>query len=67
MSEEQPRLTSGTLERYFEETQFGYDSDDGMTPADQAEETEDEFSFVRRLEEEVVACDLDMDKVFTRE
>jgi len=67
MSEEQPRLTSGTLERYFEETQFGYDSDDGMTPADQAEETEDEFSFVRRLEEEVVACDLDMDKSFTRE
>ena len=60
-------------ERYYEETQQGYDSEDGMTPADQAEqtedfskETEDEYSSVR-LEEEVVASDLDMDKSFTRE
>ena len=52
-------------ERYFEETQQVYDSEDGITPADQAEETDDEYSFVRRLEEEVVASDLDMDKSFT--
>ena len=66
MSEEQPRLTSRTPERYLEETQLSYDSEDGMTYADLAEETEDEHSFVRRFEEAVVACDVDMDKVFTR-
>ena len=42
MTEEQPRLTSGTSEPYFEETQLSYDSEDGMTYDDLAEETEDE-------------------------
>jgi hypothetical protein len=55
-----------TPERYLEETQLSFDSEDGMTYADLAEETEDEHSFVRRFEEAVVACDVDMDKVFTR-
>ena len=42
MTEEQPRLTSGTSERYFEEMQLSYDSEDGTTYADLAEKTEDE-------------------------
>ena len=67
MTEEQPRLTSGTSERYFEETQLSDDSKDGMTYADLAEETEDEHSFVRRFEEAVIANDVDMDKMFTRD
>ena len=49
MTEEQPRLMSRTSERYFEETWLSFDSEDGMTYADLAEETEDEHSFVRRL------------------
>ena len=65
MSEEQPRLMSRTSERYLEETQLSYDSEDGMTYDDLAEETEDEHSFVRRFEEAVIANDVDMDKVFT--
>jgi hypothetical protein len=32
--------------RYYEEAQQGYDSEDGITPADLAEETDDENSFV---------------------
>ena len=67
MTEEQPRLTSGTSERYFEETQLSYDSEDGMTYADLAEETENEHSFVRRFEEAVITGDVDMDKAFTRD
>ena len=67
MSEEQPRLTSRTSERYFEETQLSYDSKDGMTYDDLAEETKDEHSFVRRFEEAAIANDVDMDKVFARD
>ena len=67
MSEEQPRLMSRTSERYLEETQLSHDSEDGMTYDDLAEETEDEHSFVRRFEEAVIANDVDMDKVFTRD
>ena len=67
MSEEQPRLMSRTSERYLEETQLSYDSEEGMTYDDLAKETEDEHSFVRRFEEAVVANDVDMDKAFERE
>ena len=49
MTEEQPRLTSRTSDCYLEETQLSYDSEDGMTYDDLAEETEDEHFFCEEI------------------